>query len=100
MHLLRFLLRQLSAGDCPSLKKKNSDTLSVLRFFLSLLSLFINEGFVNVYRGTGTVLMAPTIKDNFISPQGSDSENSPSDSNAQKLGKALGTVGDILDLFS
>lgn len=58
------------------------------------------EGFVNVYRGTGTVLMAPTIKDNFISPQGSDSENSPSDSNAQKLGKALGTVGDILDLFS
>ena len=58
------------------------------------------EGFVNVFRGTGTVLMAPTIKENPISATASDSANSPSDSKTQKLGKALGTVGDILDLFS
>lgn len=63
-------------------------------------SVVSGEGFVNVFRGTGTVLMAPTIKENNISPQASDSDNSPSDSNAKKLGKALGTVGDILDLFS
>ena len=60
------------------------------------------EGFVNVFRGTGTVLMAPTIKEKIVSnpASGSDSDNSPSDSKAQKLGKALGTVGDILDLFN
>lgn len=58
------------------------------------------EGFVNVYRGTGTVLMAPTAKDKPNAGNASDSENSPSDSKAEKLGKALGTVGDILDLFN
>lgn len=58
------------------------------------------EGFVNVYRGTGTVLMAPTIKENNSSPETSNSANSPSQSKTQKIGKALGTVGDILDLFS
>ena len=58
------------------------------------------EGFVNVFRGTGTILMAPTIKEHPLSAQASDSNNSPSDSKTQKLGKALGTVGDILDLFS
>ena len=58
------------------------------------------EGFVNVYRGTGTVLMAPTAKDKPLAGNASDSDNSPSDSKSDKLGKALGTVGDILDLFN
>ena len=58
------------------------------------------EGFVNVYRGTGTVLMAPTVKETSNPITDSDSNSSPSDSKTQKIGKALGTVGDILDLFN
>lgn len=58
------------------------------------------EGFVNVYRGTGTVLMAPTVKETSNPVTDSDSNSSPSDSKTQKIGKALETVGDILDLFN
>ena len=60
------------------------------------------EGFVNVFRGTGTVLMAPTIKENYLtaSPSDSSSSNSPSDSKTQKFGNALDTIGNVLDLFN
>ena len=57
------------------------------------------EGFVNVYRGTGKVLMAPTVKEKPNAGKDSDSKNSPSDSKSDKVGKALDTVGNILDLF-
>lgn len=57
------------------------------------------EGFVNVYRGTGTVLMAPTadIK-SPLATQGSNSSNSPSNSKTQgeTVTKVLGAVFDIL----
>lgn len=60
------------------------------------------EGLVNVYRGTGRVLMAPTASNNdFFAAHASNSSNSPSDSKTQggaveKVGKVLGTVLDIL----
>ena len=57
------------------------------------------EGFVNVYRGTGTVLMAPTVKEKANPEKESDSNNSPSDSKSDKVGKALDVVGNLLDLF-
>lgn len=58
------------------------------------------EGFVNVYRGTGTVIMAPTAKESAKnSPAGSDSSNAKSQSKTQGIGvgDALGVIGNVLD---
>ena len=61
------------------------------------------EGLVNVYRGTGTVLLAPTIKDPVISANNAGSENSKSKSKTEKFGQAidvLDNITDIIDLFN
>ena len=63
------------------------------------------EGFVNVYRGTGKILLAPTASD-YANPVASSSNTSQSQSKTsstgtlEKAGKVLGTVTDVLDLFS
>lgn len=73
---------------------------TVEKFSKSLLGSAVSkEGFVNVYRGTGKVLMAPTEKEKANAGKESDSKNSPSDSKSDKAGKALDAVGNILDLF-
>ena len=59
------------------------------------------EGLVNVYRGTGKILMAPTIKEGVtVSPTGSDSSTSPSSSQANNVINAIDKIGDVLDMFS
>lgn len=56
------------------------------------------EGFVNVYRGTGTVLMAPTAKEKRSqSAASSDSDNSPSQSKTSKSEIIGGVIGAVLD---
>lgn len=58
------------------------------------------EGLVNVYRGTGKVLMAPTARENFgASPSDSDSRNGQSQSKGAAE-NALGLVGNVLDLLN
>lgn len=58
------------------------------------------EGFVNVYRGTGKVLMAPTAREKFgASPSDSDSRNGQSHSKGAAE-SALGLVGNVLDLLN
>ncbi len=49
------------------------------------------EGLVNVYRGTGTILMAPTIKAGDSKPSDSDSNKGPSQAKIQG-----GSVSDLL----
>ncbi|MBD5135491.1 MAG: AIM24 family protein [Lachnospiraceae bacterium] len=58
------------------------------------------EGLVNVYRGTGKVLMAPTAREKFgSSPSDSDSRNGQSQSKGAAE-NALGVVGSVLDLLN
>lgn len=58
------------------------------------------EGLVNVYRGTGKVLMAPTAREKFgASPSDSDSRNGQSQSKGAAE-NALGLVGNVLDLLN
>ena len=63
------------------------------------------EGFVNVYRGTGKILLAPTASD-YANPVASSSNTSQSQSKTsstgtlEKAGKVFGAVTDVLDLFS
>ena len=63
------------------------------------------EGFVNVYRGTGKILLAPTAFDN-ANPVASSSNTGQSQSKTSstgtlsKAGKVLDTVTDVLDLFT
>lgn len=58
------------------------------------------EGLVNVYRGTGKVLMAPTAREKFgASPSDSDSRNGQSQSKGAAE-TALGVVGNVLDLLN
>lgn len=61
------------------------------------------EGLVNVYRGTGKILMAPTARNYSANPAASNSDNGPSQSKTAsiaKAGKALETITDVLDIFS
>lgn len=59
------------------------------------------EGFVNVYRGTGRVLMAPTAQEkSSASPTDSDSKNAESSSKTQGISSAIDTIGNVLDLFN
>ena len=61
------------------------------------------EGLVNVYRGTGRILLAPTARNFSANPTASSSNNGPSQSKTApvaKAGKALETITDVLDIFS
>lgn len=59
------------------------------------------EGLVNVYRGTGKILLAPTMKAApDENPTDSDSDNSQSQSKAEKVSDAFDAVSNVLDLFS
>lgn len=59
------------------------------------------EGLVNVYRGTGKILLAPTAKNSIVNtPEQSDSQTSPSSSNSDKVLNALDKIGDVMDLFN
>ncbi len=56
------------------------------------------EGFVNVFRGTGTVLMAPTIRESIVNTAaGSNSNNGPSQSKTSGGGIVGGVLGAVLD---
>lgn len=56
------------------------------------------EGFVNVYRGTGRVLMAPTISNEAMtSPDASDSSSAESTSNSSMAGSVVKVIGSVLD---
>ena len=58
------------------------------------------EGFVNVYRGTGKILMAPTIKDSAMTtPDASDSSQAESTSGSPAVGKAVKVLGNVLDFL-
>lgn len=60
------------------------------------------EGFVNVYRGTGRILMAPTAKNVLANPTDSSSANAESKSKTQtksNIGKVFGVVSDLVDIF-
>lgn len=58
------------------------------------------EGFVNVYRGTGKILMAPTIKDSAMTtPDASDSSQAESTSGSSSVGKAVKVLGNVLDFL-
>lgn len=59
------------------------------------------EGFVNVYRGTGKILLAPTLPI-FKSgaPTDSDSEKAESNSKADKVGNAIEGISNVIDLFT
>ncbi len=62
------------------------------------------EGLVNVYRGTGKILLAPTAANYNISPVGSSSSTSPSQSKTNsgtlsKAGKAFDLISDVLDIL-
>ncbi len=63
------------------------------------------EGLVNVYRGTGRILLAPTAANYNISPAASSSATAQSQSKTNqgtlgKAGKALDVLSDVLDIFS
>lgn len=62
------------------------------------------EGLVNVYRGTGKILLAPTAANYNISPASSSSSTSPSKSKTNmgtlsKAGKAFDLISDVLDII-
>lgn len=58
------------------------------------------EGLVNVYRGTGKVLMAPTARKSQSSPTDSDSDSAESKSKTQKAADVADVISGVLDLFS
>lgn len=64
------------------------------------------EGLVNVYRGSGKILLAPTASNFSANPAASSSNTGESQSKTSstgtmaKAGKALGTISDVLDIFS
>lgn len=56
------------------------------------------EGFVNVYRGTGKVLMAPTISNEAMTtPEASDSSSAESTSGSSMAGSVVKVLGSVLD---
>lgn len=63
------------------------------------------EGLVNVYRGSGKILLAPTAANYNISPAASSSSTGQSHSKTNqgtlgKAGKALDVLSDVLDIFN
>lgn len=63
------------------------------------------EGLVNVYRGTGRILLAPTASNYSSSPVESSSATAQSQSKTNqgtlgKAGKALDVISDVLDIFN
>ncbi|MFQ9516338.1 MAG: AIM24 family protein [Eubacterium sp.] len=59
------------------------------------------EGFVNVYRGSGKILLAPTINERKAGQTSdSDSDNAESQSKSSKIGNVLDGVSNVLDIFS
>lgn len=63
------------------------------------------EGLVNVYRGTGRILLAPTASNYSSSPVESSSATAQSQSKTNqgtlgKAGKALDVLSDVLDIFN
>lgn len=63
------------------------------------------EGLVNVYRGSGRILLAPTAANYTINPNASSSSTSQSQSTTHKgtvpdVGKAIDAISDVLDLFN
>lgn len=59
------------------------------------------EGLVNVYRGTGKILIAPTIKEKITSvPTDSDSSDSPSSNQSNNVINALDKINGVLDMFN
>ncbi len=62
------------------------------------------EGLVNVYRGTGKILLAPTVANYHSNPTASSSSTSPSQSKTSvgtlsKAGKAFDLISDVLDII-
>ena len=56
------------------------------------------EGFVNVYKGTGRVLMSPVGKTTLLNNmQAQTADNSPSSSKGEKVSSAIGIAGEILE---
>ena len=64
------------------------------------------EGFVNVYRGSGKILLAPTASNFTANPAASSSNTGESQSKTSatgtidKAGKAIETISNVLDIFS
>ena len=64
------------------------------------------EGLVNVYRGSGRILLAPTAANYNISPATSSSaataqsQSKTNQGTLGKAGKALDVLSDVLDIFS
>ncbi len=63
------------------------------------------EGLVNVYRGSGKILLAPTAANYNITPSASSSKTGESQSKTNqgtlgKAGKAIDVLSDVLDIFS
>ncbi len=63
------------------------------------------EGLVNVYRGTGRILLAPTASNYSSNPVASSSATAQSQSKTSqgtlgKAGKALDVISDVLDIFN
>lgn len=63
------------------------------------------EGLVNVYRGSGKILLAPTAADYNINPAASSSSTGQSQSKTnqgtlEKAGKAFDVISDVLDIFN
>ena len=64
------------------------------------------EGFVNVYRGSGRILLAPTASNFSANPAASSSNTGESQSKTSptgtlaKAGKAFGALSDVLDILS
>lgn len=61
------------------------------------------EGLVNVYRGSGRILVAPTAANYRANPAAADSNTGESQSKTGAVataGKALGALSDVLDIFS
>lgn len=68
-------------------------------------SMASGEGLVNVYRGSGKILLAPTAANYTANPAASDSntgesQSKPASSAVSTAGKALGTLTDVLDMLS
>lgn len=63
------------------------------------------EGLVNVYRGSGKILLAPIAANYNISPAASSSATAQSQSKTNqgtlgKAGKAIDVISDVLDIFN
>ena len=91
--LIEFELQddQLKIDGSMAVAWSGSLEFTVERSSKSLMGSLVNgEGFVNVYRGTGKVLMAPTMPDTEM-----DSDNSP-DAEDQGKGGLLSAVGKLV----